>query len=247
MSISSVTSRKKPAAGTRGARTSGGRRPARVPSDERAGCGRRRRCVPAPTATTAPSARTRREADRHAHGRPPVSVSRTCVEIVWTPLPSELLRSSPPSPPCWRILPRHGHAARSPSVTCTLAVAGWTRRPRTVEAIRRAAAPASGSSSTAAGAAKAAGSRSASTYLDLGPENATSHPAPGELIVYPGGIVRVRDPAGVRRGRLLEQGRPALGQPLRDADRRAASSCREVGPPLPVGGRPADRSSRRST
>jgi hypothetical protein len=25
-------------------------------------------------------------------------------------------------------------------------------------------------------------------YLDLGPENATSHPAPGQLIVYPGGI-----------------------------------------------------------
>ena len=25
-------------------------------------------------------------------------------------------------------------------------------------------------------------------FLDLGPENATSHPAPGQLIVYPGGI-----------------------------------------------------------
>ncbi|MFN8623780.1 MAG: DUF3830 family protein [Chloroflexota bacterium] len=26
------------------------------------------------------------------------------------------------------------------------------------------------------------------SHLDLGPENATSHPAPAELIVYPGGI-----------------------------------------------------------
>jgi hypothetical protein len=26
------------------------------------------------------------------------------------------------------------------------------------------------------------------SFLDLGPENATSHPAPGEIIVYPGGI-----------------------------------------------------------
>ena len=25
-------------------------------------------------------------------------------------------------------------------------------------------------------------------FLDLGPENATSHPAPGQVIVYPGGI-----------------------------------------------------------
>jgi hypothetical protein len=25
-------------------------------------------------------------------------------------------------------------------------------------------------------------------FLDLGPENATSHPAPGQIIVYPGGI-----------------------------------------------------------
>ena len=25
-------------------------------------------------------------------------------------------------------------------------------------------------------------------HLDLGPENATSHPAPGDLIVYPGGL-----------------------------------------------------------
>lgn len=27
-----------------------------------------------------------------------------------------------------------------------------------------------------------------SSHLDLGPENATSHPAPGQLIVYPGGV-----------------------------------------------------------
>lgn len=26
------------------------------------------------------------------------------------------------------------------------------------------------------------------SHLDLAPENATSHPAPGELIVYPGGL-----------------------------------------------------------
>jgi hypothetical protein len=26
------------------------------------------------------------------------------------------------------------------------------------------------------------------SHLDLGPENATSHPAPGEIIVYPGGL-----------------------------------------------------------
>ncbi|MEA2621126.1 MAG: hypothetical protein QOH61_36 [Chloroflexota bacterium] len=26
------------------------------------------------------------------------------------------------------------------------------------------------------------------SFLDLGPENATSHPAPGEIIVYPGGV-----------------------------------------------------------
>lgn len=26
------------------------------------------------------------------------------------------------------------------------------------------------------------------SYLDLGPENATSHPAPGQVIVYPGGL-----------------------------------------------------------
>jgi hypothetical protein len=26
------------------------------------------------------------------------------------------------------------------------------------------------------------------SFLDLGPENATSHPAPGQIIVYPGGI-----------------------------------------------------------
>jgi hypothetical protein len=26
------------------------------------------------------------------------------------------------------------------------------------------------------------------SYLELGPENPTSHPAPGEIIVYPGGI-----------------------------------------------------------
>ena len=25
-------------------------------------------------------------------------------------------------------------------------------------------------------------------FLDVGPENATSHPAPGEIIVYPGGL-----------------------------------------------------------
>jgi hypothetical protein len=26
------------------------------------------------------------------------------------------------------------------------------------------------------------------SFMDLGPENATSHPAPGQIIVYPGGI-----------------------------------------------------------
>ena len=80
-------------------------------------------------------------------------------------------------------------------------------------------------------------------FLDLGPENATSHPAPGELIVYPGGIVRVRDPARLRQRRLLEQGRPAVGQPLRDAD-EGLEQLPEIGRRVPVARAPSRSRSR---
>ncbi len=43
-------------------------------------------------------------------------------------------------------------------------------------------------SSTSAGAARAAGSRGATSTSGIGPENATCYPNPGELVIYPGGV-----------------------------------------------------------
>ena len=72
-----------------------------------------------------------------------------------------------------------------------------------------------------------------------------SHPAPGELIVYPGGF-GVRDPDRLRRGRLLEQGRPAWRQPLRDARPTGREQPARDGSARPLGGRPgSDRGGRR--
>lgn len=53
-------------------------------------------------------------------------------------------------------------------------------------------------------------------HLDIGPETATSHPAPGDLIIYPGGISECEILLAYGAVDLLEQGRPAVGQPLRD-------------------------------
>ena len=51
-----------------------------------------------------------------------------------------------------------------------------------------ACCPIASGSSRRAGAARRRGSRSATSDLGLGYENHTSFPAPGEILLYPGGI-----------------------------------------------------------
>ena len=64
--------------------------------------------------------------------------------------------------------------------------------------------------------------------LGIGPENATCYPAPGELLLYPGGVseTELLFPYG-HCAFALEGGR-ARGQPLRDG-RRGRRAARELG------------------
>lgn len=59
--------------------------------------------------------------------------------------------------------------------------------PRTIEAIR-ALLPLRGSLIHCRWSGEGCWIPFGESHLDLGPENATSHPAPAEIIVYPGGI-----------------------------------------------------------
>ena len=45
-------------------------------------------------------------------------------------------------------------------------------------------------------------------------ENHTSYPAPGDIILYPGGIQRDGDPSGLWRRLLRQQGRATRRQPF---------------------------------
>ena len=62
------------------------------------------------------------------------------------------------------------------------------RAPKTVAAFRAAAAVPTTGSSTCAGAASRPGSRSATSSSASPFENHTSYPAPGEILLYPGGF-----------------------------------------------------------
>ena len=54
----------------------------------------------------------------------------------------------------------------------------------------------------------------------LGYENHTSHPAPGDIILYPGGISETEILLGLRRGFVFQQGRPARRQSFPDHHQR---------------------------
>lgn len=60
----------------------------------------------------------------------------------------------------------------------------------------------------------------------VGFENNTCYPAAGQLILYPGGGERNRNPARLRLRQLRLQGRPTLRQPLHDTDQRAREPLR---------------------
>ena len=72
--------------------------------------------------------------------------------------------------------------------------------------------------------------------LDVGYENHTSHPAPGEILFYPGGFseTEILFPYGAVA--LRQQGRPARRQPLPHRDRGTRAAARD-GPHGAVGGR----------
>ena len=60
----------------------------------------------------------------------------------------------------------------------------------------------------------------------VGYENHTSFPAPGQIILYPGGISRDRDPACLWRRPFREQDGPACRQPFHHADLRTGQAAR---------------------
>ena len=101
-------------------------------------------------------------------------------------------------------------------------------RAEDVRGVRRRCCRSATRSSTCAGAASRPGSRSATCETNLSFENHTSHPAPGEILLYPGGFseTEILFPYG---GTLLrEHRRPARRQPLPDGHRgpRAAARAR---------------------
>ena len=81
---------------------------------------------------------------------------------------------------------------------------------------------------------------------DVGWEHHTSHPAPGHLALYPGGIseCEIFFPYGVVHD--VVEGRPAGRQPLRDrpARRGLGGPAARGRPAVPLGGRPGDRDHR---
>ncbi len=78
---------------------------------------------------------------------------------------------------------------------------------------------------TCAGAAKAAGFRSAISTSDLSYENHTSYPAPGEIILYPGGISETEILLAYGNVLLRQQSRPARGKSFSDDRRRPRSGA----------------------
>ena len=75
--------------------------------------------------------------------------------------------------------------------------------------------------------------------LGIGPENATSYPHPGRARALPRRPERDRAALPVRLLQLREQGRPAVGEPLRHA-RRGAGAAEGARPADPLGGCAAD-------
>ena len=74
--------------------------------------------------------------------------------------------------------------------------------------------------------------------LDIGPENATSYPHPGELALYPGGQSGPSFCSPTATA-ALQQGRAPLGESLRHP-RRSAGTAQGARRAHTVAGRPAD-------
>ena len=81
--------------------------------------------------------------------------------------------------------------------------------------------------------------------LGLGPENATSYPHPGELVLYPGGVSETEILLAYGYVNFASKAGQLAGQPLRDrrrGHREPPAARREV----PLGGRAGDRVPRRA-
>ena len=66
---------------------------------------------------------------------------------------------------------------------------------------------------------------------DLGPEDPTSYPAPGELLLYPGGVSEVEILFPYGDTCFASKAGQLAGQPLRHASSRATSTCRRSARP----------------
>jgi hypothetical protein len=87
------------------------------------------------------------------------------------------------------------------------------------------------SSSTLGGAGKRAGYRSAGRDLGIGYENATSYPAPGQVIVYPGGVSETEILLAYGPTRFASKAGQLAGNhflTIRDDLDRLAQICRSV-------------------